>query len=411
MFALRQCVALAVGCTCSLILMTACAEQVAMLKGSAGSTLGTLTRAVVERPSLGDREEQQMALESAKKFEAENEMWNDVLLEGYVGGIAQRLVAVARPRPFAYRVRIVKNGSINAFTFGGGLLYVHAGLLGRVDNEAQLAMVLAHEIAHVTERHVPRGIEAAYGLQVIGQLGAKATSSARLPAEALQKAYDYSMNAAVNGHGRGLETEADEVGLEYMTRAGYDPREAPRTFGVLLKEYGDSSALKNFFWENHPTNTARIERTTQLVKDKYADSTSGRSPVVDTDEFRQRTRSIVVALGIIDYNQRRLDGARAMFEKAARADAADPRPHYYLGKITLDTGTGREALDGAIAHLVSATAANPSYAPAYRELGLAYSRQGESAKAVDALTRYVTLAPNSDDAGQIQAAIRQLQRR
>ncbi len=100
-----------------------------------------------------------------------------------------------------------------------------------------------------------------------------------------------------------------------------------------------------------------------------------------------------------------------MFEKAARADAADPRPHYYLGKIALDTGTGRDALDGAIAHLVSATAANPSYAPAYRELGLAYSRQGERAKAVDALTRYVTLAPNSDDAGQIQAAIRQLQRR
>src|SRR5437870_2227222 len=92
-------VVLAVGCGCSLVLMAACSEQLAMLKGSAGPTLATLTRAVAERPSIGDPEERQMAQESAKKFEAENEMWNDPLLEGYVAGLAQRLVVVARPKP------------------------------------------------------------------------------------------------------------------------------------------------------------------------------------------------------------------------------------------------------------------------------------------------------------------------
>ena len=413
MAALRQRVVRGIGCGCVVALTAACSGTIpsmSALPAGAGAALGTLAKAVAERPSLGDTEEQRMAQENGRKFEAENEMWNDPLLEAYVTAVVQRIVAVAKPRPFAYRMRIVKSPSINAFTFGGGLLYVNAGLLGRVDNEAQLAMVLAHEIAHVTERHVPKGIETAYGLQVAAQLATQAAPSAPLPADALQKAYDYAMNAAVNGHGRRQETEADEVGLDYMTRAGYDPRESPHTFEVLLKEYGDSSAIKNFFWENHPTNTARIERTTWLVKDKYGAAAAGRQPVVDTDEFRQRTRGVVVALGLLDYNQKRFDGARAMFEKAARVDAADARPHYYLGKIALDTGVGRDAIDGAIAHLVSATAANPLYAPAYRELGLAYSRQGDTAKAVAALTRYVTLAPNSDDAGQIHNAIRQLQR-
>ena len=380
------------------------------LPGSAGSALQVI-KAVADRPSLTDADEQKMALENARKFEAETPMWNDMLLDAYVTGVAQRIVAVAKPRPFGYRVRIVKSPAINAFTFGGGLIYVNAGLLGRMDNEAELAMVLAHEIAHVTERHVTKGIEAAYGIQTLVQLAAAATPSARIPPEALQKAYEYAMNAAVNGHGRSQESEADEVGLEYMTRAGYDPREAPRTFEVLMKEYGDSSAMKNFFWENHPTNTARIGRTTQLVNDKYGKQLAAGDLVVDTDQFRQRTRGIVAALGVLDYGNKKFSTARAMFEKAVRADPTDAQSHYYLGKIALETGASADAVDRAIAHLGAATQANSSYAPAYRELGLAYTRKGDNANAVSAFTRYVTLAPNAEDTAQVKNAIRQLQRR
>ena len=235
--------------------------------------------------------------------------------------------------------------------------------------------------------------------------------STQLPPEAVQKAYEYTMNAAINGHGRTQESEADAVGLEYMTRAGYDPRQAPRTFDVLLKEFGDSSSVKNFFWENHPTNAVRIERTTELVKEKYAAQAASGRAVTDTDQFNQRTRRIVTALGVLDYNQKRLEPARAMFEKAARVDPSDPQAHYYLGKITLETGASGDAINGAIAHLVSATQASPGYVPAYRELGLAYTRKGDNANAVAAFTRYVTLAPNSEDAVQIKNAIRQLQRR
>ena len=89
----------------------------------------------------------------------------------------QKLVAVARPRPFPYRVRVVSDPGVNAFTFGGGLLYVHAGLIARMENEAQLAMVLAHEIAHVTEGHVVKGIQSAYNKQLLGSAAVVAGAS------------------------------------------------------------------------------------------------------------------------------------------------------------------------------------------------------------------------------------------
>jgi beta-barrel assembly-enhancing protease len=262
-------------------------------------------------PSFTDGDELRMAQENAQEFESQAPVRDDPLLENYLTDITQRLVAVANPRPFPYRVRIVNDPGINAFTFGGGLLYVNAGLIARMDNEAQLAMVLAHEIAHVTERHIPRGIEGNYGMQALGQLAAAtASTTGVLPRAALETGYHYVMNAALSGHSRGHEREADEVGLEYFVKAGYDPREAPGAFEQLLKEYGDPPALKHFFYGSHPTNRARMAYLTDLVETKYKDR-SGGARIVNTDEFQRRTRDLVVAVGRYDYEQNRYGTAAA----------------------------------------------------------------------------------------------------
>src|SRR2546422_6964310 len=166
-----------------------------------------------------------------------------------------------------------------------------------MDNEAELAMVLGHEIAHVTESHVVRGIESNYNTQLLGQLaGQAAAASGKIPLTpgVFKLTYEYSMRAALSGHGRGSESEADVIGLEYMVKAGYDPREAPRTFEQLLKEYGDQSAVQNFFYGNHPTNVSRIETTTRLVKEKYAADLGTRRLIVNTQEFNRRTRARVI---------------------------------------------------------------------------------------------------------------------
>ncbi len=392
---------------CALAMLAAgCAGGASALQDiGIGTGVGGV-QALLNRPSFSEADEVRMAQENARKFEAQTKMWNDPVLEAYITEIGQRIVAGAKPRPLSYRFQIVADPSVNAFTFGGGLVYVNAGLLARMENEAQLAMVLAHEIGHVTERHVPKGIEAEYGIQVLGQLAASAASaSGVLPPVALEKSYEFTMSAAINGHGRGRETEADEMGLDYMVKAGYDPHEAPRTFEQLLKEYGDQSAIQNFFYGNHPTNVARIENTTRLVKEKYEADLANRRLIVNTGEFNRRTRPLVIATAKYDYDARRFRSASALYEKAARIDPTDAVPHYYLGKIALDSESGQGGLDRAITELERATKANPQHAVAHRDLGLAYLRKGDKPRATNALERYLELETGAPDAGPIKATL------
>ena len=365
--------------------------------------------AILNRPKFSEADEEKMAQENAKKYEQAHQMWDDPLLDAYLGDIVQRLAAVAHPRPFTYSIRVVKDASINAFTFGGGILYVNAGLLARMDNEGQLAMVLGHEIAHVTESHVVRGIESNYNTQLLGQLaGQAAAASGKIPLTpaVFNLTYEYSMKAALSGHGRSSESEADDVGLDYMVKAGYDPREAPHTFEQLLKEYGDQTALQNFFYGDHPTNKARIEKLTELTKSKYSQDLETRKLIVNTEEFKQRTRELIVAVGQLDYERKRLKTATAMFEKALQVKQDEPVPHYWLGKIALETG----ATDQAIAHLTTALKGEAKFVEAYRELGLAYYKKRDKAKAIAAFEQYLKVAPSAPDAGRIKKSIEDLKR-
>ncbi|MEX2542365.1 MAG: M48 family metalloprotease [Trueperaceae bacterium] len=370
-------------------------------------------RAVMERPSFTDDDEARMAQENARNFEAENAMWDDPLLEAYLTDMLQRLVAVAEPKPFAYRVRVVGDSDVNAFTWGGGLIYVHAGLIARMENEAQLASVMAHELAHVTHRHVPKGIEQAYTTSLLGDVamvgvGAAGADSGALGA-ALDKTYEYTMNAAINGHGRGREAEADEVGMALMVDAGYDPREAAGAFEQLLKEFGDQAPVVNFFYGSHPTLVGRIERSRELVATRYADRLTSERLGVNTEEFKRRTRELVVLVGVLDYEAKRFKTATAMFEKAAAVWDGDPVPPYYLGLIAMETG-GPAEVTAAISHFNTAIAADAEYAPAYRELGTAHYRDGDSQTAVLAYERYLELAPRAEDADRIAATIAELER-
>lgn len=403
-------------CAAAAALLAGCASPQQAIRGAAqGIEVAT------NRPQFTDADEERMARENARAFEDSVPLWDDPLLDAYLTEITQRFVDVAREagedRGFTYRVRVVEDPSVNAFTFGGGLIYVHGGLIARMENEAQLATVLGHEIAHVTMSHVPEGIERRFGVQVLGQVAATAArATGTLRGQALASAYEYSMLAAVNGHGRGQESEADEVGLRYMVEAGYDPTEAPHTFEQLLIEYGDQSPLENFFWGSHPTNVSRFERLSDLARARYADAAGSERRIVNSEEYQRRTRELVVAMGIHDYDSRWFARSRGMFEKARGVREDDPVPHYYLGRIALETTRGGEGeVEEAIRHLRRAVEADPSFAPAYRELGLAYYRKDNLARderdrAIAAFERYLEVAEDPEDAERVTQMIEELRR-
>ena len=315
------------------------AQLLNRLKDRLGSASGVVETVIENRAAFqgfSEEEEIEIARGNAAQFDAQAKFVDDPRLDTLLNEIVQRLAAHAEPRPFEYRVKVVSDANINAFTFGGGFLYVNAGLLARMENEAQVAMVLGHEIAHAAESHVTDGMKADAGINLLGQLaGQAAAATGRIDRQVLEKTYQYSMSAAINGHGRRQESEADELGLEYMVKAGYDAREASGTFEALLKEYGDASKREAFFYSSHPRNEERMARADAWVEANAARLESA-TLTVNTNEFQQAIHDIVVATGKFDYENDRFESARAMFTKAAADGVADPEPQRYLELLALE---------------------------------------------------------------------------
>ena len=203
------------------------------------------------KPANDERRLWDQAKEEERKLRDKATLYQDPLLEDYLNQVAGRLAPpeVKGQEAIRLRVHAIKDPTLNAFTFPTGSIYVHTGLLARLENEAQLAVVLGHEETHATHRHALEFQRSARN-KAIGFSLASLAASIVIAEQAGKKAergnwggayvlsqvgniiaglgLQLAYMAAVNGFGRELEREADEVGLERTVAAGYDPRQGPR---------------------------------------------------------------------------------------------------------------------------------------------------------------------------------------
>ncbi len=192
-----------------------------------------------------------------------------------------------------------------------------------------------------------------------------------------------------------------------MVDAGYDPREAPRTFEKLHELYGDPPLADTFFYADHPSNVQRFEYLTAEYQQKYAGDVASRELIVNTEEYKRRTRGIVIEVGKLDYEKKRFMTSKEMMQKALGAYDKDPVPYYWLAKVAMDAEGDSET---AIEHLLKAIELKRDYAEAHRELGTAYYMAGARKKAIASYKRYLKLAPKASDRGPIAASIEELGR-
>jgi hypothetical protein len=170
----------------------------------------------------------------------------------------------------------------NAFALPNGTLVIHSGMFDVLENEGQLAAVLSHEIAHATEKHQWREREFQKKKRIALQVGAAvAAAYGKYNLSDMLRMID---GAIRNGYSRYLENQADRVGMEYMTEAGYDARQAPRVWKVMTQRIGDQHT--NFFWSSHDNNTTRRSYLMAELKNNYADAKFD-SLKTDSDEFQK----------------------------------------------------------------------------------------------------------------------------
>lgn len=202
-----------------------------------------------------------MGKEYAQQIEASVKLNQDPVINEYVNRVGQNLVRNSDARvPFT--IKVVEDDSINAFALPGGFFYVNTGLILAADEEAELAGVMAHEIAHVAARHAMRQMTRSNWANigtiplifVGGGIGyaARAAAGLGLPLTFLQ-------------FSRGFEAEADYLGVQYMYKTGYDPQAYVSFFEkVQAKEKKKPGSLAKAF-STHPQTPDRIEKTQEEI--------------------------------------------------------------------------------------------------------------------------------------------------
>jgi len=212
--------------------------------------------------ALSPMEEQRIGSKITAELYARDFILEDAEVTEYVAALTWRLVAAAEAEPPDLTVFVMKDPRINAFALPGGFLGVNAGLLTTVRNESELAGVLAHELAHVTQRHIARAIEgtqtaniATWAAVLAAIVAASANPEVVIAALSLGQAATYQREVNFT---RAHELEADRIGIRTMARAHFDPQ-AVASFFVRLEQqsrlYGNQIPE---FLRTHPVNTTRI---------------------------------------------------------------------------------------------------------------------------------------------------------
>jgi predicted Zn-dependent protease len=186
---------------------------------------------------------------------------NDPLLDEYIQDLGNRLVAQADNVKFPYTFFILNSPDINAFAFFGGHIGIHTGLIFNARNESELASVLAHEVSHVTQRHIARSIEAqqkSSPLQIASLLGSILIAAVNPEAgmAALSVSNAASAQSSIN-YTRQNEKEADRVGINILANAGFDPNGASSFFSILAEKNRLKSTPLAFLL-THPLPESRI---------------------------------------------------------------------------------------------------------------------------------------------------------
>jgi len=236
----------------------------------------------------------QLGKEAAAQIEKQVAVIDNRDLNEYVNRIGKKLAAQPEAGQFPYTFKVVYDKSINAFALPGGPAYVHTGLITSADNEAQLAGVLAHEIAHVALRHGTAQATKAQTLQLIAGLGGAALGgSGGMLGQLAQLGVGLGANSLLLKFSRGAESDADLLGARMMAKAGYDPVEMARFFEKLEAAEKTSGQSVAQFFSDHPSPGNRVKAVSAEVKMMPARQyTKGEAPEL------QRVQGVIKSLPV-----------------------------------------------------------------------------------------------------------------
>jgi predicted Zn-dependent protease len=330
-------------------------------------------------------------------------VYDDQPLIGYLAGVGDRLSP-------GFTFTVLRDPTLNAFALPNRHLYLHTGLLSRVENEAQLAMIIAREMTHVIDGHA-RAVQREPRLPRIPYAAAAGPTANAILGSGLV----LTATAAINGYGRDLERDADRGGMERLVRAGYDPRQAPRVFGELRADLPERGPLEIFLFGSDPALTERLQVATRLLEARYAEAAA--ATIIDGPEFQLRTRPVARENAYEDVRAGRFTLAQRQLDRVLAATPNDAVAYTYYGDLyrlraqrAPDAATRERDARLALASYEKAVELDPAAAEPHRQLGFLYYQQRDTARAKAAFERYLALQPAGLEARRVREYLGELTR-
>ncbi|AEH32586.1 Zinc metalloprotease [Vibrio anguillarum 775] len=310
---------------------------------------------------------------------------NDPVINEYIDSLGHKLVANANDVKTPFTFFMIRDRNINAFAFFGGYVALHSGLFLHAQTESELASVLSHEIAHVTQRHLARSMEdqARRSPATIAALAGSlllAIAAPEVGIAAITATTAGSMQSQIN-YTRSNEKEADRFGIATLAKAGFDAQAMPRFFGRLADEYRYASKPPPMLL-THPLPEDRITDSRERAQ-HYPPMRL--QPSLDYHLARSR---IVARYAGID-NEAALD----WFKRAEKKESATLAPAFQYGKalVYLDSKQFDKS-EAILSKLVAQDPTNNFYLDAMADLDIALN---QAAKAQTLLEKALKQKPNN----------------
>jgi predicted Zn-dependent protease len=334
-------------------------------------------------------EEEQLAREYLNILSAQMEIVEDPLIVNYVASLGQKLVRAFPQQPFNYQFYVVKQEVYNAFAIPGGHIFIYTGLIAAMDGEEELAGILSHEISHVYCRHIAQKIEQSKKINMATLAGVAAgillgAAGGGEVASAVTLGSMAAGQSAALANSRADEIQADQVGLEYLSKAGYSGEGLLTILNkIRAKQWFGADVVPSYLM-THPAVEDRLAYIdTYLEKHKSqkqmaADGSSGLFKVVQAR-----------VMGLYSDEKIALNTFKARIER----DATDPIGYYGYALVLARTGDYQRAVDT----LKKALAINAFDPYILTALGRVYFASGQYQQALSTLQSALSIDPQNPE--------------
>jgi len=347
--------------------------------------------------TLTASEEEQMlwrrAQEEQDAIDGSGLLYQDAEIENYLNQIAEKLQTNSISADISFQIKVIKDPKLNAFALPNGVIYIHTGILARMENEAQLAALLAHEMTHCTHRH---------SLKTLRNIKDRTQAKSATVRELAQLLGITGSIASINGYTRELETEADRVGLDLAVKANYDPNEVLKLFELLKQENEIEGVEEPYFLGTHPKVQQRIENVKRWLAENNRGKIKGSK---NTIKFQSRMSRLMLENARLDLRQGKFFIAQSTVKKYLSVNPDDAQAYFLLGEIFRQRGWKNDAA-AAINNYEKSISLNPSFAESHKAMGLIHYKDGEKRRAKKYFESCLLLSPNTADKAYIQGYLK-----